>query len=345
MPDVIVAPAAGWGCTRCGTEVAPALLACPACRSLRHAAALQRLAGAAEAAERAGDVPTALGHWREALELLPEQAAQHASILQRVNALADAPAAAKGPAPPAASSHKGLLGTLGAIALLLLTKGKFILLFALTKGKLLLLGLTKVSTLGTMMLSFGVYWTIWGWKFALGFVLSIYVHEMGHVAALSRCGIAAGAPMFIPGIGAFVRLRQALRNEWEDAYVGLAGPVWGLGAALAAYGGYVATGEPFWAVIAKVGALINLFNLIPIWQLDGARAFNAMSRTHRGAALVSLLLAWAVSREGLLLLPAMAAAVQLFRPPAREPDARSVLIFVTLVGALTALATLPVPGL
>ena len=342
---MILAPASGWGCARCGTEVAPALLACPGCRSLRHAAELHRLAGEAEAAERAGDASSALARWREALVLLPEQAAQHAAILQRVNALVDAPAAAKASAPPASASNRGLIGTLVAIALLLLTKGKFVILFALTKGKLLLLGLTKVSTLGTMMLSFGVYWTMWGWKFALGFVLSIYVHEMGHVAALSRCGIAAGAPMFIPGIGAFVRLKQALRSEWEDAYVGLAGPVWGLGAALAAYGGFAATGEPFWAVIAKIGAMINLFNLIPVWQLDGARAFSAMSRAHRAAALVSLLLAWAVSREGLLLLPAMAAAVQLFRPPAREPDARSVLIFVTLVGALTALATLPVPGI
>ena len=75
-------------------------------------------------------------------------------------------------------------------------------LFLLTKGKLLLFGLSKGTTFLSMLAALGVYWTLWGWKFALGFVLSIYVHEMGHVAAMKRFGLAATAPMFIPGFGA-----------------------------------------------------------------------------------------------------------------------------------------------
>ena len=82
------------------------------------------------------------------------------------------------------------------------------------------------------MLSLGVYWTAWGWQFALGIILSIYVHEMGHVFALHRYGFKAAAPMFVPGVGALVRLQQPVTNTREDADIGLAGPIYGLGAAL-----------------------------------------------------------------------------------------------------------------
>ena len=71
------------------------------------------------------------------------------------------------------------------------------------KAKALLLGLTKGTTLLTMLLSLGVYWSMWGWPLRLGLVLSIYVHEMGHVIALARYGFRATAPMFIPGLGAW----------------------------------------------------------------------------------------------------------------------------------------------
>ena len=345
MPEVIIAPASGWGCARCGTDVAPALLACPSCRALRHAGELQRLAWAAEAAERLNDPATALARWREALDLLPPDAGQHATIARRVEELASRPLSAAAPKTEAAqaTSRKGLFGVLAAVALFLVTKGKFVALFFLTKGKLLLFGLTKMSTLGTMFLSLGVYWSVWGWKLALGVVLSLYVHEMGHVAALARRGITGSMMMFVPGFGAFVGWRQKLHSEWEVAYVALWGPMWGLGGALVAYGLYLATGEPFWAVLAKIGGLLNLINLTPIWVLDGAQGFAAMSRAHRVAVVVSLLVAWGVSREGLILLPAAAAAFQVFQPPARQPDPRAVLIFVTLVGALATLARIPAP--
>ena len=84
---------------------------------------------------------------------------------------------------------------------------------------------------------FAVYWSLFGWKFALGFVLSIYIHEMGHVIALRKYGIAATSPMFIPFVGAIVRLRQYPANVAQDARVGLAGPIWGLGAAVVAWSG------------------------------------------------------------------------------------------------------------
>src|SRR6266700_3685180 len=76
------------------------------------------------------------------------------------------------------------------------------------KIKFLLLGLTKASTFISMFAFFGVYWSIYGWPLALGLVVSIYVHEMGHVAMLRKLGIESGAPLFIPGMGALVMLKQ-----------------------------------------------------------------------------------------------------------------------------------------
>src|SRR5262249_37599242 len=146
--------------------------------------------------------------WQDALRLLPPETQQAKVIASRVEALggemlASPGAKAKAEAPAWLKSG----GLFGAIALLL-WKFKFLVVLLLTKGKLLLLGLTKVSTLASMLLSFGVYWAVWGWKFAAGLIVSIYIHEMGHVAWLARYGIKASAPMFIPGLGAMVRLKQ-----------------------------------------------------------------------------------------------------------------------------------------
>src|SRR6266571_1294423 len=221
-------------CPQCGTHIAPALLACPSCQRLVHADELKRLAADAEQAVKAGDRSAALAAWREALDLLPTDSTQHQVVAARVEELSRALDRAPTPAATRPGSRWGKgaagLGALGA----LLAKFKFALVFVLTKAKLLLLGLTKASTLFTMLLSAGVYWAAWGWKFALGVVLSIYVHEMGHVQALQRYGIKATAPMFIPGVGAVVRLKQYPASPREDARVGLAGPLWGLGAAAVA---------------------------------------------------------------------------------------------------------------
>jgi Zn-dependent protease len=168
----------------------------------------------------------------------------------------------------------------GGVALLLV---KF-----LGKAKFLLMGLTKLPTLLSMLAWVGVYWSIWGWKFAVGMGISIYIHEMGHVWMLRRYGIRATAPMFIPGFGALVRLKQHPATVIEDARIGLAGPMWGLGAAAACFGLYHATGEQFWGALAQFGAIINLFNLIPIWQLDGGRGFNSLTRGQRWLAAIAV---------------------------------------------------------
>jgi len=218
------------------------------------------------------------------------------------------------------------------------------LFFLLTKGKLLALGLTKAGTLLSMLAAFGVYWTAWGWFFALGLVVSIYIHEMGHVAALRRYGLEASAPMFLPGVGALVRLKQRPADRIEDARVGLAGPLWGLGAALACAAVYAFTSDPAWGAIARTGAWINLFNLLPLGPLDGGRGFEALSPPQRMAAAFTMGAAWTVTRDGLLILLGVAAMARaLFGKAPDAGDTRSAAEMCGLVAALSALTLIPVP--
>ncbi|HEX6643434.1 MAG TPA: site-2 protease family protein [Gemmatimonadales bacterium] len=329
-------------CASCGTELAPTLLRCPACRALAHAAELSRLAREAGELEAAGRREEALGTWRSALSLLPADAPQAEPIGRRVAALVQAGAGAEAaPAPPDALRRFGpwLFGVL-----LVLWKFKFILVFVLTKAKFLLLGLTKASTLLSMLAAAGVYWSLWGWKFAFGIVASIYVHEMGHVAALRHFGIRASAPMFIPGFGAVVRLHQHPATTGEDARVGLAGPLWGLGAALVALGIHLATNAPIWAAIARFGAWVNLFNLLPVWQLDGGRGFRALSRSQRWLAVAALGGIWFVTAEPLLFLLGIAGAANALSQAPEEGDNAMLALYGALALLLALLSRVDVPA-
>ncbi|HEV3076268.1 MAG TPA: site-2 protease family protein [Thermoanaerobaculia bacterium] len=344
----------------CGTEVADALLACPSCHRLVHADHLKGLAAAAEAAARRGDPVEEIANWRRALDLLPPGSRQAAQVGAKIEALSARAANSFQPNPPAPLAAGVPAAPAGAVAAAGAgsgagdaerrrawgARGALVtgLTFLATKAKLLLLGLTKASTLFSMLLSVGVYWTVFGWWFAVLLVLSIYVHEMGHVAALRRFGIQATPPMFVPGLGALIRLRQHPANPREDARIGLAGPLWGCGAAAAAYLGFVLGWGPLWAAVARFGAWVNLFNLLPVWQLDGGRAFRALSRQQRLLAVAALAALWALSREGLLLLLLIAAAAQALRRDAPEqPDHVALTEYVLLAAVLTRLCLLHVP--
>jgi Zn-dependent protease len=181
-----------------------------------------------------------------------------------------------GGAPPGPSrSPSGLRRLFGP----LLVAGALLLKFgAKLKGLLLLLPKLKVfTTSATMLVSIGAYGLIWGWKFGLGFVLLIFVHEMGHVIQLRREGIEASAPMFIPFLGAVIAARSLGNNALAEARVGLAGPILGSLAAAALIPVGHATGNDFWLALAFTGLFINLFNLLPVVPLDGGRAMAALS--------------------------------------------------------------------
>lgn len=316
-------------CARCGTELAASLLRCPGCQTLVHAESLQQLAAEAEQAEREGRATAARDAWQKALALIPADAPQYAGVLSRLERAQKLVGST--PETPAAPRPRGLKGVwVGIASAVLLVLGKL---------KFLLLGLTKMGTLLSMLAFMGVYLNRFGWAFALGFVVCIYIHEMGHVAALKHFGIPASAPMFIPGIGALVRLKAHPPTPGQDARVGLAGPIWGAGAALGCYAIYQLTNQPLFAGLAHSAGFLNLFNLIPFWQLDGGRGIAALNRTQRWFLFAGIVAAWLVFREGILLVIGAVMLVQCFRQAPAEEDQEVLAQFAILIGVLGWLAT------
>lgn len=226
------------------------------------------------------------------------------------------------------------LGPVGAL-LAFLAKFKTAGLLLLTKGKLLLLGLTNIKALLSILAFLGVYWALYGWWFALGFVASIFVHEMGHYVTVRRLGYAASAPIFIPGFGAFVRWRGATSDPGVLARISLAGPLWGFAAAIASYFVYSITGQAVWLAVAHVGAWINLFNLIPVFIFDGGSAFGALGRQERMAVLVVSIAMWFFLSEFVFLFIALGAGYRIFRKdfPA-QPNPFAAYYFIGLLIAL-----------
>lgn len=292
-----------------------------------HRARLEELAAHAESLAANDRLSDARAAWIEARELLPPESAQHATVRARIadlsKRIAATPDARRVPERFASWRRSGGAGV---VALVLLVLGKL---------KFLALGLTKASTFVSMFAFFGVYWSAFGWPLALGLVISIYIHEMGHVAELRRLGVHAGAPLFIPGVGAVVMLREHIDDPSMNARIGLAGPVWGLTAGLAAYGIGVATGAPIWAAIAHLTGLLNLFNLIPVWQLDGARGFEALSTWQRLIVVATIIAAFALTGQKLLLLVGLVAVYRAFQRTDAAGDATATATFVVLVGALS----------
>jgi Zn-dependent protease len=177
------------------------------------------------------------------------------------------------PTPPAPREQRTglrrLLTPLFVLGALLLKFGKAALLI-LPKAKIL-------TTSATMLVSIAAYSLIWGWKFALGFVVLLFVHEMGHVIQLRREGIEASAPMFIPFLGAAVMAKSLGDNATAEARVGLAGPILGTLGALALIPVAIVTDNDLWQALAFTGLFLNLFNLLPVVPLDGGRAMAALS--------------------------------------------------------------------
>ncbi len=165
---------------------------------------------------------------------------------------------------PASGEKKSMLGG-GMAAIVLL----------LAKAKLLLFPLLKTSL--SMLVMIWIYSTMFGWPFAIGFVVLLLVHEMGHVVAAKWLGIPVSAPLFIPFVGAAITMKQNPRDAWTEA--------------LMAYGGPLAGGAGGWAclvladqlqarwlvAVASVTFVLNLFNMIPVPPLDGGRICAAVS--------------------------------------------------------------------
>jgi Zn-dependent protease len=140
----------------------------------------------------------------------------------------------------------------------------FLLLASLKWGKI---GLTG----GTMLLSLAIYAMIWGWPYAAGVVLLLFVHEMGHFIAARQCGLNVGAPTFIPFFGAWVELKDQPLDVKTEAYIAFAGPLVGTVGAVVFYLWGRWTDTTLLLAISYAGLFLNLFNLLPLSPFDGGR--------------------------------------------------------------------------
>jgi len=299
-----------------------------------HARKLEELAASARAHEERQELVAAHSDWQAALELLPADSSQAAWVRAKVAELFQAirTEAAKSDSPGWARK----LGPFAPIALLLL-KGKFFL------------SLLKLKFLLSFATFAGVYWALYGAKFGVGLAVLILVHELGHLIAVRRRGLAADLPMFIPGFGAYVRWAAAGVTPHTRALVSLAGPLAGALGALVCVLLWWQTQQGLWIGLASFSALINLLNLVPVWALDGGQAMVAINRSGRiGLAIAAGLFA-AFFSQPLLLLVAGGAAYRAFEKelPAEMPTNNGVtayfMILVATLGYLSTLAPLGAP--
>jgi Zn-dependent protease len=330
FPSTTRATAGPANCAVCGAPLAAGARVCPRCRVLVHSQRLDALSAEAKKREGTGDIAGARALWSEALALLPPDATQAKWIRGHLAALPR----------PTNEKSKWLkrLGPLGPILLVLF------------KGKGLIFALFKLKFLFSLFAFVGVYWALYGWKFGIGFAASILIHEMGHYIDIKRRGLPAEMPVFLPGLGAYVRWQALGVSQAQRAQIALAGPLAGWLAAAVCAGLYLQTHSMLWAALARAGAALNVLNLIPIWVLDGAQAANALGRTARLALLCAAVGMWWLGHEGLFLLVAAGVLWRLLtlaRPSANdrpEGEGWDTLLYYVAVMAALALTLHVVPG-
>ena len=166
----------------------------------------------------------------------------------------------RSPAPQ--RSGTSALGWLGSAALAVWAVVKYGLIF--------LVKIPAFATLASALVSVGAYSLIYGPWTAVALVVMIFVHELGHVVEIRRQGMAATAPIFIPFLGAAIFQRQHPTDAVKQAQIGIAGPIAGTLAATVAFLFYNSTHNPVFLLAALIGFALNLLNLLPVWQLDGA---------------------------------------------------------------------------
>lgn len=212
----------------------------------------------------------------------------------------------------------GLLWKFKAPLLLVLGKLKYLL------GALKFLKLGKFLTTGlTMVLSIAAYATVFGAKYAIGFVLLILIHELGHGAAMRLHGIPAGAPVFIPFFGAAIAMKARPRDARVEAEVGIAGPIAGGLASAACLGLGSLMQSPLLVALAHTGFFLNLFNLLPLSPMDGGRVVAALSRWLWIVGLaIAIPLAFLWSSP-ILILVIVLGAVRLWREWKTPPEQAS----------------------
>ncbi|HEY7209612.1 MAG TPA: site-2 protease family protein [Bryobacteraceae bacterium] len=257
---------------------------------------VEQLAMRARQLTALGQLQAAREHWIAVLNLLPIDAGERQGVLREV-ARIDARLA-----PKKKVNWAKRLGPIG-VGLAFLAKFKTVALLLLTKGKFLISILAFV----------GFYWALFGWWFAVGLAGSVLLHEMGHYVAVRRFGFRAELPMFLPGFGAYVKWNGANVDPGIRAQISLAGPLFGLFSGLLAYALFVSTHHMVWLAVAQFAGWLNLINLIPVSIFDGGSAMNALGRQHRLAVLVVCLALAFFLHEYAFLFVALGTAYRLWK--------------------------------
>ncbi len=281
---------------------------------------LEQLARRARQLAAIGQLPAAREHWVAALQYLPTDSSQRAAVLREIQKI-DAKLAPKPPAKP--TDWKKRLGPFGVLVAALI-KYKTLALVLLTKGKFLI----------SILLFVGLYWGLYGWWFAVGLTGSVLLHEMGHYLMVRRFGFAAELPMFIPGFGAYVKWNGPNVDAGVRAQISLAGPLFGFLSGLIAYGVFLSNGHAVWLAVAQFAGWLNLLNLIPVFIFDGASAMVALGAQGRMAVLLVSLVLFFMLSEYLFLFIAIATAYRLYKRdfPA-QPKQGIAYYFIALIAA------------
>jgi Zn-dependent protease len=286
---------------------------------------LSEIAHSAQELEQEQKWVEARERWKSALVWLPEETQQAESVRQHI---AQIDARLK-----AADAQKAKwtkrLGPFAPIALFLM------------KIKSALFLLLKLKFLLSFLAFFGIYWVLFGWKFAAGFIMCLFIHEMGHFVALKRRGLKADLPVFVPMMGAYVKWYSQGVSLEDLASISLAGPLYGLLAAFACYGLFVATHSPIFMVLVYVGAWINFLNLFPLLGLDGAQATFALSRLQRGLIATTCVVLFGLSITNgdlfgastlwIFLIVGLGMAWRCLGPEPEKPSTKTFLYFQALV--------------
>ncbi len=295
---------------------------CDQCHALVHSEELERLSAEAKSLEATGELREAREKWLTGLPLLPPTSKQAGWIKQHAEALGAADEAGQAEMSDDEWARQ-----------------------ALQSGSIMGLADRSRSPITprfkwTSVLSFAAFVAIYsaasGVKFGIGFAVLILIHEMGHFVDIKRRGLPADMPVFLPGLGAYVRW-QALGVPLETrAAVSLAGPLAGFLASAACAVIWKQTGDLFWADLARVGAILNLLNLIPVWALDGGQAALALSKSERMVLMTACVALGLVLGQNMFFLVAAGAGYRAFfagdLPP--RPSLATTVYFVVVLTAL-----------
>lgn len=144
----------------------------------------------------------------------------------------------------------------------------------------------KVALLAASVAVYSVMFTV---EFAFALIAVLVFHEYGHLRAMKKCGLPTKGMYLIPFVGGLA-VGDMPKTRWQDVYISMMGPVFGLIMTVAFYIVYLITESHFAGLVASTSALLNLFNLIPVHPLDGGRVVKSLVFSGRNyLALVALL--------------------------------------------------------